>query len=482
MNDGVAATATRRLDLLTRALQIHQDDGDGPCPVCDQGQLTDEWAAKVRAELVADQAATQARSSAQREFDNSARALTALTTPAPLLLTQIADETLFGNGNGNVKGAIAAWHEWARLTTPAELAVNGAATLDTLVAALVSVTAQASRELEQRQDAWQPLALRLGEWLTVATEAQAVQAKLDDSKAAAVWLKTHSHELRNERLRPLADRSRRIWALLRQESNVDLGAITLTGAKNQRKVELGAAVDGIDAGALGVMSQGELNALALSMFLPKATSPESPFGFAVIDDPVQAMDPSKVDGLAKVLAEVAEDRQVIVLTHDDRLPEAVRRLDIRATLLEVTRDTGSAVTVTHISDPAERYLSDARAVAADKQIPEDVARQVIPQLCRLGVEVRCREIYFGRELRVGTPRYLVEHGWAEASTTRQRIALVVNSDPTDNLDRWLSAKPRRKTALGICTAAPHKGMHGHLHSGIDDVESVLADLLAARPR
>ena len=48
----------------------------------------------------------------------------------------------------------------------------------------------------------------------------------------------------------------------------------------------------------------------------------------VIDDPVQSMDPSRVDGLAWALEETAQTRQVIVFTHDERLHEAVRRLGI----------------------------------------------------------------------------------------------------------------------------------------------------------
>ena len=35
----------------------------------------------------------------------------------------------------------------------------------------------------------------------------------------------------------------------------------------------------------GVMSQGEVNALALSLFLLRARLPSSPFRFLVIDDP-----------------------------------------------------------------------------------------------------------------------------------------------------------------------------------------------------
>ena len=47
---------------------------------------------------------------------------------------------------------------------------------------------------------------------------------------------------------------------------------------------------------------------------PRATLPASPFRFLVIDDPVQAMDPAKVDGLARVLHRTVAVRQVIVFT------------------------------------------------------------------------------------------------------------------------------------------------------------------------
>ena len=64
------------------------------------------------------------------------------------------------------------------------------------------------------------------------------------------------------------------------------------------------------------MSQGELHALALALFLPRASLNESPFRFVVLDDPVQAMDPAKVDGLVALLSEIAETRQVVVFAHD----------------------------------------------------------------------------------------------------------------------------------------------------------------------
>ena len=65
---------------------------------------------------------------------------------------------------------------------------------------------------------------------------------------------------------------------------MELLRLRLAGAGNSSHVEFEMAVDGKDAGGLGVMSQGEVNALALSVFLPRATSERSPLRFLVIDD------------------------------------------------------------------------------------------------------------------------------------------------------------------------------------------------------
>ena len=63
------------------------------------------------------------------------------------------------------------------------------------------------------------------------------------------------------------------------------------------------------------------------------------------------MDPARVEGLARVLADAAVTRQVIVFTHDDRLPESVRRLGIQASVIEVTRRANSVVEIRSRMDP-----------------------------------------------------------------------------------------------------------------------------------
>jgi hypothetical protein len=150
------------------------------------------------------------------------------------------------------------------------------------------------------------------------------------------------------------------------------------------------------------------HSLALSLFVPRATLPESPFRFIVIDDPVQSMDPAQVDGLARVLEGASADRQVLVFTHDDRLPEAVRRLDIAAEIIEVTRREGSIVELRRSLDPVGRYLEDVLAVAGTAGLPSSAAAHVVPGLCRLALEAACMEVVRRRRLTRGEAHAAVE--------------------------------------------------------------------------
>jgi hypothetical protein len=185
-------------------------------------------------------------------------------------------------------------------------------------------------------------------------------------------------------------------------------------------------VDGTEGAALGVMSQGELHSLALSLFLPRATLPGSPFGFIVVDDPVQSMDPARVEGLARALQEAAKVRQVIVFTHDDRLPEACRRLQIESEMIEVTRRNGSVVGLARVSDPIERYLDDARAIASTPELTEDVVARVPSVFCRLALEAACTESVMRRHLGRGEPHATVEMLVAGAEKLNQKAALALS--------------------------------------------------------
>ena len=190
------------------------------------------------------------------------------------------------------------------------------------------------------------------------------------------------------------------------------------------------------------MSQGELHALGLSLFLPRATRDESPFRFLLIDDPVQAMDPAKVDGLARVLSEIAKTRQVVVFSHDDRLADAVRRLPDPARVYEVQRRERSQVHVVPNSDPITRYLSDATAVIKDEDMPDDLRREIVANCCRGALEAaahaKVRRVRLGR----GDAHADVERALAKADKTHDKMTLAVFDDPDLGSKLLATPEPR----------------------------------------
>lgn len=220
------------------------------------------------------------------------------------------------------------WLEWSagrNADDPVALADHMASRLAEFAQAVRTLVENAALEREKLEDVWRPIASAIEAWLPTARKAVAAKDTIKQIKSAEDWWKETSASVRDERFAPIATKARAVWSQLRLASNVDLGGVVLEGTAGRRRVALQVTVDGTPAEALGVMSQGELHSLALSLFLPRATLAESPFRFICIDDPVQSMDPARVEGLARVLADAARTRQVIVFTHDDRLWEAVRR-------------------------------------------------------------------------------------------------------------------------------------------------------------
>jgi hypothetical protein len=232
-----------------------------------------------------------------------------------------------------------------------------------------------SSSAKRREDRWRPIATSIAGWIDLTRKTRAAAEDIPRIKEAEMWLKGASSDIRNQRFAPIADKAIATWEHLRQQSNVPLGKIELVGTGTKRKVSLDVTVDGA---ALGVMSQGELHSLALSRFLPRATLPESPFRFVVIDDPVQSMDPARVDGLARAFEETAKSRQVIVFTHDERLPEAVRRLGVESRMFMVTRRPGSVVEVRKSLDPVRAHIEDALALVDTTDLPNPVLRRTVP--------------------------------------------------------------------------------------------------------
>jgi energy-coupling factor transporter ATP-binding protein EcfA2 len=477
---GTVAGRSRALaELLTAALRHHQAHEDGDCPVCKRpGALTTEWRQATEDEVARLNREAKAAGDAERTAtDASHRAAALLQQPPPVLSDEPPRAV-------DPVPATATWRRWASPPAGALQATGGglralADHLDLAFAPLMeavrALSAEAAEQHSERDASWSPVAAAVTSWCEAAVAAQDSLAPVESIKAAEAWLKAATDAIRNDRLAPLANQARSIWGMLRQESNVDLGAIRLSGSSNQRRLELDVSVDGVPGSALGVMSQGEVNALALSVFLPRARLPASPFRFLVIDDPVQAMDPAKVDGLARVLEKAAADRQLIVFTHDNRLAEAVRQLRIPATVLEVTRQPGSHVWVRRWLDPVTQALRDARALIADKDVPAEVAARVVPGLCRTAVEAAFTEAVWRQQLRDGRGRAEIEAALESAGVRLTSLAALAL---TGNADRGSDVQPRLGSwgrAMADTFRALNRGAHG---ANVGDVDLMIRDAQA----
>ncbi len=83
--------------------------------------------------------------------------------------------------------------------------------------------------------------------------------------------------------------------------------------------------DGHGRSPIPVLSQGDMNALALGLFIGLGLSANSlPLNLMILDDPTQSLATPQKERLAEVIDEVAESRQVIVATMDAEFFEALR--------------------------------------------------------------------------------------------------------------------------------------------------------------
>jgi recombinational DNA repair ATPase RecF len=479
--------------LLDAALGHHQAHGDGPCPVCgNPGALTPAWHA----------ATEQHRDRLRNEASAADLAIAAgkAATARALALTHAVPQPLSNAATEDPASAVAveAWQRWAVVPGTVDipptpegliaLADHMEAAHGPLTAAVTTLAQQSASELASRDDQWSRVAGELIAWCGAIASTRTEALPVAAVKEARQWLGKAAAELRNERLAPLADQSRSIWADLRQESNVDLGEFRLIGTNTRRQLDLDVTIDGVPGSALGVMSQGEINALALSIFLPRATITTSPFRFLVIDDPVQAMDPAKVDGLAKVLGKVAKHRQVIVFTHDNRLAAAIRDLSIPATVLEVTRQPRSRVTVRECLGASKQALKDAHSLKKDPNVPLKVAERVIPGLCRAAAEAAFIEAYWRTQLRLGRTRSEIEEsleGNGKKLNLRAVAALALFGDVAEAgnvMDRLYRQWGRTNAeTYKVLNRGAHEGHSGSLANLIDDTKALVSKIAEKLP-
>ncbi|MFJ2866903.1 AAA family ATPase [Kitasatospora sp. NPDC087314] len=414
-----AENARLRADLLERALaHVDRHPYDDVCPACGTERvLGREWYDRASRQVAELHREAKAAEDAHSAVQAGARNLQSLIESPARIPASLTDPWKV-------------WINYRQITDPVELARSAEEAATILADACDTVRRYAARELEERDERWSALVVRLAAWAGQARAAERDKPLLSNLRKAVKWLKDLTTELREQRMEHFTGATQDIWERLRQESNVDLTAVCLKGSEKAsvRKLVMAASVDGQDAPALDVMSQGELHSLALSLFLPRATTADSPFGFLVIDDPVQSMDPTKVHGLAQVLHEMGRHQQIVVFTHDTRLQKAFTDLELPVTVFQVSRGEGSRVKVECVDDPVAQAIGDARAIASTRNLPAETCSHVLPGLCRIALENAFLEAAWIRHHRAGGSERDLQDALNSAERLQKVAAIALFGD------------------------------------------------------
>jgi hypothetical protein len=209
---------------------------------------------------------------------------------------------------------------------------------------------------------------------------------LDSSKILMQRTETYLQKKQTEMLKQRGKEVQDLYDRLNPGASV--GFEGMEPASDQ--IRLNARSFGVRMSAAANLSQCQLNCLGLAVWIMRATTPESPFGFIVLDDPIQSMDDDHCEAfMDSVLPYLMDDhgKQIILLSH-------VKDIIDRTAALNVTR----AIKVYHFekyekSGPViteqvklAKLLSEIRAYAdgneSHRAIAVDRLRVLIEQFVR----------------------------------------------------------------------------------------------------
>lgn len=144
--------------------------------------------------------------------------------------------------------------------------------------------------------------------------------------------------------------------------------------------------------AVSSLSESKLNALGFCMNIANNLKGASPFGFLVIDDPIQSLDKGHATQMCAVIRKLVEDegRQVILLSHDARWLEQVRAgcRTFNGYYYEITGYTQEGPHIKQVVwapwrarlDEVDAILKDPTATSVRLQTAEEEIRFVVAEL------------------------------------------------------------------------------------------------------
>ena len=453
-----AEQAENLMRILNLALKHYDTHENKRCPVCRESILDGSWRTNVEEQIERLKEISQNYRNAKSNLEKVIRKVEYLVEP------RLPDTKTI-----EICSLISIWKKWSSLPDDKGKIDEHLRTLYSSVESEANkIIEQACQLYSDKEEKWLAAISILSPWISKACQVRSKQKEIDYIRKTERYLKEVYEIIREFRWAPIEEQAKEIWKELRLESNVDLLSVQLTGSRTRRGVALGVEVDNNKAEALSVGSQGEINSFALSIFFPRVMLPASPFRFLVIDDPVQSMDPARVDGLSRLFAKIAEDRRLIVFTHDARLTQSLRVLNLEYNSLEVTRSLKSVVRVEPKHDPVLQYFNDASEVMSES-LPHEVDRRVIPGFCRHGLEAACVEAVWRRRLDRGESHEKINKELSKAIKLNQKASLALFDNTKQGSDVFNEISSKWNGRLANAYRHTDEGTHGKYSGSLNNL-------------
>ena len=201
------------------------------------------------------------------------------------------------------------------------------------------------------------------------------------------------------------------------------------------------------------LSECQLNCLGLAVWLMRATTPTSPFGFVVLDDPVQAMDDDHAEAfIANVVPHLLDvhGKQVVVLSHVRTVTDRLRAINLHRPIRQYHYENflQHGPVIVHQARLQQMLASITGAAAGN----DDNRQYAVDQL-RVLIEAVVRELHLAQTGVVAPAKYDTANS-GELLTLFQNIPGTEQSEHVGLKDTVRFCDPAHHTQVGYSVPLP----------------------------